>query len=398
MHIPDLIFPEDTRTDIILPRNLNKGRGNAIGLTGGAYGFQMEFARMLHTVNGGMHGTIDPVHKPDLEYTHPAADFPERSNWSNPHSIVSFHALGHRAVIDNLDLLEGYRFLPTISVSRSHFAQPNVEKAVQEGRLKPDNINLFEDGSFVVTDVNIDPVWHLEGVARRIGMDSYDLRQKLFDITHQKDLVENPEVPYFLPPIDGPNIHIFGDVSRLNDPTTPIAARSHDFCRDGDNRALRCTCAPFKDFAVEEMLRIAIEENGIGMLVLYPEEGRGLGSVVKHLVYNRRERHPRGDSPEHYMKATEDIAGGEDARMHWSKPDAYKWLLGPNPQIKYWLSENPHKKAALEEQGIHIENIVNLPAKRIHPRALVEIRAKREHHGYNSGSQEVTYGHDTVAP
>ncbi len=394
---PQLTFPEDTQTDVVIPRAKNRGRGNAIGLPGGAYGFQMEIARMLHKANGGMHGTIDPAHQPELAHTDPRVHIHGHPNWADPKNIVSFHARGHRAAIDNLNLVPDYWFLPTISVSQSYFGHPSIKNAMDAGRLRPDNKNLFADGTYVVTDINIDPVWHLDGLAERIGMDAYGFRDHLFKITNHRELIELPEIPYFLPPMDGPNIHVFGDISKLQDPSTPIAARSHDYCRDGDNYGLRCTCAPFKEFAIEEMLKLAIERDGVGLLVLYPEEGRNLGSVIKHLVYNRRETRPEGDTAALYMETTEDIAGGEDARMHWSKPDAYKWLLGPQARIDYWLSENPHKRDALQEQGIQIGEIVNLPEERIPERARVEINAKRGFAGY-SGKVLPSIGHDAVTP
>ncbi len=382
------IAPEN-RTDVVLPLLANRGRGNAMGIPGGSYGFQMAFAMVLHGVHPG-HGTVDPDYLPNLNNTEPAVDIPENDNWRDANSIVSFHARGHRAAIDHLDLLEkGWRFRPTIAVTRSTFRHPGVQQAMANGRLQADNHILHPDGSFTVTDVNIDPVWNLRGVAKRVGMDVMEMRTQIHALTNMfPELVTRPDLNYLMPPFDGQNIHIFGDVSKLASSRTEVGARSHDFCRDGDNFAQRCTCAASKQYAIEELIQIA-QAGGVGILVLNPEEGRNFGSVIKHLVYNKRETQEGGDSAERYFECTQEVAGGEDARMHWNKADPFLWLMR-HPVIKFWFSESPHKRELMEKSGVRIVNQVALPENRIPLLAHVEMGAKRTH-GYNGTPLDPTY-------
>ena len=368
------VVPE-TRTDVVIPIQWNKGRGNAIGLPGGGFGFQMAFAKVLHQSRPG-HGTIDPERSLDLSHTDPIIGIPENEHWNNPKAIVSFHSRGHRAAIDHLHLLEeGWKFRPTIAVTRSPFRHPGVQKSMEKGKLVPDNKILHPDGSFTVTDVNIDPVWNLKGVAERIGMDVQTMREELHNRTGMfSELVSRPDLNYLMAPFDGQNIHIFGDVSKLADPRTEIGARSHDYCRDGDNFAQRCTCAASKQYAIEELIKLA-QAGGVGILVMNPEEGRNFGSVIKHLVYNKRETQPGGDRANRYFECTQEVAGGEDARMHWNKADPFLWLLA-HQEIKYWFSESPHKRMQIESMGIRIVNQIALPENRIPHLARVEMDAK----------------------
>jgi GTP cyclohydrolase II len=361
--------------DVVMPIKTNGGRGNAIGLPGGAFGFQMRFAQVLHTAQPG-HSTVDPQHRSDLSHTEPIVDVPENANWRDPNAIVSFHPRGHLAYAENADLQEeGWNFRPTIAVTRSTFRHPSIARAVEEKRLFADGRILHKDGSYTVTDVNIDPAWNLEGVARRIGMDVMDMRQKIVEFTDMfPELITRPDVPYLLPPIDGQNIHIFGDVGRLESSRTEVGARSHDFCRDGDNFAQRCTCAPSKEYAIEELIKIS-QAGGVGILVMNPEEGRNFGSVIKHLVYNKREAQPGGDRAERYFECTKEVAGGEDARMHWNKADPFKWLMS-HPHIHHWFSESPHKRGLMEAAGVEIGKQYDLPKNRIPTLAAVEMDAK----------------------
>ncbi len=365
-----------TPPGLVVPEQWNPGRGNSFGLPHGAFGFQRALARILHDLHPGEHGTIDPHRLPDLTHAEPRVEIPPNDHWFDDESIAGFHALGHRAAFDHLHLLEhGYRFLPTIAVSQSTFLHPGVERQMERGRLESDGKILHPDGSFTVTDINIDPVWNLELVAKRLGMAVMDLRRRIHEETGMfPELLTRPDLHLFQPPIDGPNIHIFGDVSRLADPDVEVGARSHDYCRDGDNFAVRCTCSASKQYAIEELIRIA-QGGGIGILVMNPEEGRNHGSVIKHLVYNKRETQPGGDRAGRYFACTTEVAGGEDARMHWLKADPFKWLL-PNSRITHWFSESPHKREHLERFGVEIVHQYELPGERIPRLAAVEMLAK----------------------
>lgn len=370
------IPPELKDRDIVVPVALNGDRGgNAIGLPHGAFGQQVALAKVQYARTQG-YGTVNPNHPLNFQYTEPPVEIPENSDWDD-HQIISFHARGHLVQTLGADLLrDGWRFHPTIAVTRSRFIRPDVKLAMQEGRLKADG-KILEDGGMVnVTDINIDPVWRISEVAKRIGFDAKEFRQQMAKALHTPDLGRNGEIDLYLPTVDGPNIHIFGDPARLKDPATQIHARSHDYCRDGDNWAARCTCAPFKTFAIEEMIKAA-QEGNIGILVMNPEEGRGFGSVVKHLVYNLREQHPQGDHEDRYWDATQQVIGGVDARFDLFKSDAFRWLL-PHRRIHNWYSESHHKRSWMERGGITIEQSINLPEDRIPETARVEMGAKRK--------------------
>jgi GTP cyclohydrolase II len=368
--------------DIVVPFIHNPGKGgNAVGLPHGAFGFQVGLSKVLYERTPDGYGTVDPNHPLDFSHSQPPVQIPENASWDD-HQIISFHARGHLAQVLGADLLEaGWRFYPTTAVTRSRFVRPDVKIAIQEGRLTPDGTVLEQDGTLNVTDINIDPVWRMTEVAKRLGFEVKDFRTRLAKAVQNPQIAKNPSVEYLLPPVDGPNVHVFGDLSKVTDPATQIHARSHDYCRDGDNWAARCTCAPYKTFAIEEMIKAA-QQGGIGILVMNPEEGRGFGSVIKHLVYNVREQHPNGDRSDRYWEATRQIIGGVDARFDWSKSDVFRWLL-PHRRIDRWYSESHHKRSWLERGGIDIVQTVDLPEDRIPVWAQVEMGAKRAS-GYGS--------------
>jgi hypothetical protein len=73
----------------------------------------------------------------------------------------------------------------------------------------------------------IDPVWHLPGVAERLGVDESLLRRALFEDTGgmYAELLTRPDLKVFLPPIGGMTVYIFGDPSKLSDPKTEVTCR-----------------------------------------------------------------------------------------------------------------------------------------------------------------------------
>lgn len=364
----------DGRT-VAVPLTLNGGAGNAIGLPHGAFGFNVALAKAQHIVRPDGYGTINPAHRPNLINTEPAVEIPENPSWDD-HQIITFQSRGHLAQVLDRDLFDsGWNFYPTIAVTKSRFIRPDIRLAMQEGRLKSDGKILESDGMVNVTDINIDPVWRLSAVARRLGFETKEFRKEMARLLQNPALGRRMDLDYYLPATDGPNVHIFGDPAKLADPDTMVHARSHDYCRDGDNWAARCTCAPYKTFAIEEMIKAA-QDGQIGILVMNAEEGRGLGSVTKHLVYNQRERHPDGDHEDRYWEATQSVAGGVDARFDWAKSDVFHWLL-KHRRIDRWYSESHHKRSSLERAGIQIVLGVDLPEDRIPPTARVEMLAKR---------------------
>lgn len=357
----------------VIPLDDHHLDGNAVGLDRGAYGFQRAIAKILHDVRPGGHGTVDPRHTPNLQHTKPVVQVPPNPSWLDPDAIVTFDPWGY-LTLGEFGYMQNGTVLPTIAITRSRFKHLGIEQQLHKGKLHADDTILRKNGTYEVTDINIDPVWYMPGVAKRLGMNMEDFRLQLVERAKMPPELLRADIDLLLPPIDGPNVHVFGDLTKLSDPRTEVGARSHDYCRDGDNGARRCTCAESKQYAIEELIKLA-QAGGVGILVMNPEEGRNHGSVIKHLVYNKRETQQGGDRADRYFECTEEVAGGEDARMHWAKADPFHWLNART--IHHWFSESPHKKEWMERYGIQIVHQIALPEDRIPDEAKVEMDAKR---------------------
>src|SRR5262249_57496658 len=68
------------------------------------------------------------------------------------------------------------------------------------------------------------------------------------------------------------------------------------------------------------------QSGGVGLIVYFRKEGRGLGEVTKFLVYNARKRQQGGDRAEQYCARTECVAGVQDMRFQELMPDVLHWL------------------------------------------------------------------------
>ena len=150
--------------------------------------------------------------------------------------------------------------------------------------------------------------------------------------------------------------------------------RIHDECNSSDVfGSTLCTCRPYLAFSVEEAIRQA-QAGGIGVVVYNRKEGRCLGEVTKYLVYNARERDPRGDRPEDYFDHTEAIAGTRDLREQSLAVDVLHWL--GICRVDRWISMSNLKSAAARAQGIEIVEQIALPEALVPSNAHVEIAAK----------------------
>jgi GTP cyclohydrolase II len=343
---------------------------NVIGSHGGSYAVYRALAVSS--------GALDPIRRPDLTNTFPAATIGPFAQWSEPQRIVSLDPWGH-LVAENFktEIAEGIDIRPTIAVTRARLDLHEIQHALAAGRLKNDGAIVHDNGSVSVVKIAIDPVWYLPGIAERFGTSENALRRALFEQTAGMfpELVTRPDLQVFLPPIGGATIYLFGDVAKLSDPRTPITCRVHDECNGSDVFGSDiCTCRPYLIHGIEECARGA-QAGGLGIIIYNRKEGRALGEVTKFLVYNARKRQEGGDAAAAYFERTECVAGVQDARFQQLMPDVVHWL--GIRRIDRFVSMSDMKHDALTEQGVDIVERVPIPDELVPADAHVEIEAKK---------------------
>jgi GTP cyclohydrolase II len=351
---------------------------NVIGSHGGSYAVYRALAVSS--------GALDPIRRPDLTNTHPAAAVGPFSQWTDPAKIVALDPWGH-LVAENFgtEIAEGIDIRPSIAITRARLDLPELQAAVAAGRLAADGTVVHANGSVSVVKIAIDPVWHLPGIAARFGTSETNLRRALFEQTAGMfpELVTRPDLQVFLPPIGGTTVYLFGDAGKLPDPATRIACRVHDECNGSDVFGSDiCTCRPYLLHGIEECARMG-QSGGLGLIVYNRKEGRALGEVTKFLVYNARKRQEDGDAAAAYFERTECVAGVQDARFQQLMPDVIHWL--GLRRIDRFLSMSDMKYDALVGQGIDIVERVALPDELIPADAHVEIAAKKAAGYYSPG-------------
>ena len=348
----------------------NPAQRNVIGTHAGAYSLYRALAVAA--------GALDPLRKPDLTDTSPTSPVGPHPQWFDPQRIVSLDPFG--AVVSDAFkpyFEQGYDIRPTIAVTRAHIKVPELEGAIEAGRLKPDGQLLRDRGDVVVTKAAIEPVWYLPEIARRFGCDEATLRRSLFEHTAGMfpELVTRPDLEVFLPPIGGNTIYMFGEVQTIADPTHQLAVRVHDECNGSDVFGSDiCTCRPYLVHGIEECIRTA-QAGGAGVIVYNRKEGRALGEVTKFLVYNARKRQKGGDSAAQYFARTECVAGVQDMRFQELMPDALHWL--GISKIDRLVSMSNMKYDAMVRSGIQITERVPIPDEMIPDDARVEMDAKK---------------------
>ena len=343
---------------------------NVIGSHGGSYAVYRALAVSS--------GALDPIRRPDLTNTYPAATIGPFQQWTEPQRIVSLDPWGHLVAEDfKAEIAEGIDIRPTIAITRARLDLHEMQDALAAGRLANDGDVVHKNGSVSVVKVAIDPVWYLPGIAQRFGTTEQDLRRALFEQTAGMfpELVTRPDMHVFLPPIGGTTIYLFGDVTKLADPRTQITCRVHDECNGSDVFGSDiCTCRPYLIHGIEECARSA-QSGGLGVIIYNRKEGRALGEVTKFLVYNARKRQEGGDAAAAYFERTECVAGVQDARFQQLMPDAVHWL--GLKRIDRFVSMSDMKYDALTAQGVDIVERVPLPDELIPADAHVEIAAKK---------------------
>jgi len=343
---------------------------NVIGAHAGSYAIYRALAVAA--------GALDPERRADLTDTAPVDRIGPHAQWFDADRIVSLDPWG--AVIAEVyaDYLErGYDIRPTIAITKAHVDVPEVHRAVEAGRLRADGVILHDSGAAVVTKIAIEPVWYLPGVARRFGCAEAELRHTLFEETGRMfpELVTRGDLDVFLPPIGGQTAYVFGPVAALADPAVPLTARVHDECNGSDVFGSDiCTCRPYLAHAIEECIRSA-QDGGVGLIVYFRKEGRGLGEVTKFLVYNARKRQIGGDRADQYFARTECVAGVHDMRFQELMPDVLHWL-GVRT-IHRLVSMSHMKYDAIVAAGIEVRERVPIPDALVPRDARVEMDAKR---------------------
>src|SRR6185437_16389577 len=107
------------------------GLRNVIGTHGGSYA--------LYRALAVSSGTLDPIRRPDLTNTFPAATIGPFPQWSEPEKIVSLDPWGH-LVAENFatEIAEGVDIRPSIAITRARLDLPELKAAIEAGRLKHD--------------------------------------------------------------------------------------------------------------------------------------------------------------------------------------------------------------------------------------------------------------------
>ena len=343
---------------------------NSIGSHSGSY----TVYRALSIASG--HYSAD--HKPDLENTEPTTIVKPQPSWSEPGKIISMDPWGANITEAFGDYLQqGFNIQPTVAITQAHLQLPEIQNAIAQGRLTPDDKYITENGHLKVTKIAIDPVWYLPSIAERFELEEAELRKILFRETGGMfpELVTRSDLKVLLPPIGGTTAYVFGSIDDLSNPEVELTCRVHDECNGSDVFGSDiCTCRPYLIYGIEDAVRTA-QNKGVGIVVYFRKEGRALGEVTKFLVYNARKRQVGGDSAATYFYRTECVAGVQDARFQELMPDVLHYF--GIKKIHNLHSMSDMKYNAITNSGIEVVNRISIPEELIPPDAHVEIEAKK---------------------
>lgn len=348
----------------------NSKARNAIGAHSGSY----TVYRALSIASG----QFPSLHRPDLHNTESPTKIGPYESWFDSTKIVTLDPWGLDPHIHFKPLFDqGYDIRPTIAVTQAHLQIPEINQAIDAGRLQIDGKFIKESRDIKVTKMAIEPVWHLPGVAQRLNVGEGELRRILFQETGgmYPEFITRPDLKVWLPPIGSTTIYIFGDPADLAKPEVELTCRVHDECNGSDVFGSDiCTCRPYLMFGIEDAVRTA-QKGGVGLIAYFRKEGRALGEVTKFLVYNARKRQTGGDSAATYFERTECVAGVEDARFQEFMPDCLQFL--GIKKIHNLHSMSNMKYNAIVSSGIEVVNRVSIPEELIPQDAHVEMEAKK---------------------
>lgn len=354
----------------IVASNTNHKNRNAIGGHSGSY----TVYRALSIASG----KFPPLHKPDLNNTFSPVKIGPYPQWHDGLKMVTVDPWGLDPQNHFKSWYEqGYDIRPSVAVTQAHLQIPEINEAIDKGRLKIDGKIVKENRDVRVTKVAIDPVWYLPGIAARLGVEEGELRRILFQETGgmYPEFITRPDLKVWLPPIGSSTAYIFGNAEDLANPKIELTCRVHDECNGSDVFGSDiCTCRPYLMYGIEDAARTA-QKGGVGIIIYYRKEGRALGEVTKFLVYNARKRQEGGDSAATYFHRTECVAGTEDARFQEFMPDCLH-LFGIS-KIHNLHSMSNMKYDSIVKSGIEVVNRISIPDHLIPQDAQVEMEAKK---------------------
>lgn len=354
----------------VIASNTNHKTRNAIGGHSGSY----TVYRALSIASG----KFPNQHKPDLNNTQSPVKIGPYPQWKDPLKMVTVDPWGLDPQVHFKELFEqGYDIRPTIAVTQAHLQIPEINEAIDKGRLPIDGTIVKNNRDVCVTKVAIDPVWYLPGIAARLNIEEGDLRRILFQETGgmYPEFITRPDLKVWLPPIGSSTAYIFGNAADLANPNVELTCRVHDECNGSDVFGSDiCTCRPYLMYGIEDAARTA-QKGGVGIIIYYRKEGRALGEVTKFLVYNARKRQEGGDTAATYFQRTECVAGTEDARFQEFMPDCLH-LFGIS-KIHNLHSMSNMKYDSIIKSGIEVVNRVSIPDHLIPQDAQVEMEAKK---------------------
>lgn len=231
----------------------NPAHRNVVGTHSGGYAVY----RALAVASGALQSD----HRADLTNTAPTEQIGPYPSWYDPDKIVSLDPFGAMVgEVFNSYYEQGYDIRPTIAITKAHVNIPELQDAVEKGRLIVDGKLLKPRGDVVVTKAAIEPVWYLPGIAKRFKITEAELRRALFEQTGGMfpELVTRSDLEVFLPPIGGITVYIFGDLAAITDPNKALAVRVHDECNGSDVFGSDiCTCRPYLVHGIEVCLQMA---------------------------------------------------------------------------------------------------------------------------------------------
>ena len=148
----------------------------------------------------------------------------------------------------------------------------------------------------------------------------------------------------------------------------PVLVRAHSECLTGDVfGSSRCDCGE----QLDESLRL-LQEQGCGVLLYLPQEGRGIGLTKKISAYALQEQGLDTVEANHALGLPEDM---RDYRV------AAEMLLDLGVRRARLLTNNPAKIEGLERYGVEVVERVPLGISP-NPSNLRYLRTKREKMGH----------------
>src|SRR6187431_1300950 len=107
------------------------GLRNVIGSHGGSYA--------LYRALAVSSGALDPIRRPDLTNTFPAATVGPYEQWNDPKRIVALDPWGHLVADSFKDqIAEGLDIRPSIAITKARLDLHEMQDAIRLGRIKVD--------------------------------------------------------------------------------------------------------------------------------------------------------------------------------------------------------------------------------------------------------------------